>query len=215
MTVDRDALGGNDAIAAGEGAERRPPGRPRSTKVRRKILEATAELLKESGYAALSIEGVAARSGVAKTTIYRRWASLSALVVDVLVEADRQWPMPVPKGRSLAEDLAELHANWLEGLAGAGKVIPSLIAEAVHNPSIAEILRETFIRPRRQQAVAIVRHAAERGEIPDTADHDNAIDMFMGRLWYHQLVTGESDSAAGGGKAIDLILHGLTASRRR
>ena len=62
----------------------RPPGRPRDPEVDRSILKATIELLADDGFGGLSIEAVAARAGVGKTTVYRRWPSKTPLVVDAL-----------------------------------------------------------------------------------------------------------------------------------
>lgn len=191
------------------GAARRLPGRPRSSHIHRQILEAAESLLYEGGYRNLSMEGVALRAGVAKTTVYRRWPSMNDLVADVLEAANRLWPMPQTAGKSLAEDLAELYRNWVSGLAGGGRSIPALIAEAVQNRAVAQLLQERFIRPRRRQAIAMVRSAVERGELPTGTDAEDAIDMFMGRMWYRRLVTGEEVRLADQKRVVELLLDGL------
>src|SRR4051812_27075223 len=82
----------------------RPPGRPRSERAARAIIDATLALLaEEGGVTGVSIEAVAARAGVGKTTIYRRWPNKEALIIDAL--ADLKEPFPAPRGESARDDL--------------------------------------------------------------------------------------------------------------
>src|SRR3954451_25328604 len=82
----------------------RPPGRPRSERAEKAIIDATLDLLvEEAGVAGVTIEAVAARAGVGKTTIYRRWANKEALIVDAL--ATLKAPIPELTGLSAREDL--------------------------------------------------------------------------------------------------------------
>src|SRR5438552_17303325 len=82
----------------------RAPGRPRSERAEKAIIDATLDLLvEEAGVAGLSIEAIAGRAGVGKTTIYRRWPNKEALIIDALASLKRPLP-PVP-GRSVREDL--------------------------------------------------------------------------------------------------------------
>jgi AcrR family transcriptional regulator len=184
-------------------------GRPRNPETEKEIVRAAAHLLLEEGYDGLTMEKVAIRANVGKMTVYRRWKSRADLIAAVLDDANLAWPMPKPQSNSLADDLSILYRNWVAGMKGAGRVIPMLIAEAVQNPDLATMLHERFILPRRMLAVAIVERAIERGEIPDSADAQTAIDMFMGRMWYRQLVTGASIRVADEEKVIALLLNGL------
>ena len=89
----------------------RPAGRPRSEKAERAIIEATLDLIGEGmGVSELSIEAIASRAGVGKTTIYRRWSNKEDLVVDAL--ATLKAPMPRLSGTSVRDDLI----SWLEAL---------------------------------------------------------------------------------------------------
>ena len=83
-------------VSATERSPARAPGRPRSAQAHRAILDATIELFVESGYEGLSIEGVAARAGVGKTTIYRRWSSKEDLIVDAIGELIFTWSPRTP-----------------------------------------------------------------------------------------------------------------------
>jgi AcrR family transcriptional regulator len=184
-------------------------GRPRNPETERDIIKAAASILIEQGFGGLTMERVAAQAGVGKMTLYRRWKSRSDLVAAVLDDANDAWPMPKPQSDSLAEDLRTLYRNWVAGMSGAGKVIPVLIAEAIQNPELAQLLHNRFILPRRSMAIAIIDRAVERGELSPDADSQTAIDMFMGRMWYRQLVTGEKVRVADENKVISLLLHGL------
>src|SRR5437764_14075432 len=85
----------------------RPPGRPRSERADKAIVDATLDLLaEEGGVTGVSIEAVAARAGVGKTTIYRRWPNKEALIIDAL--AALKEPFPVPRGDSARDDLVAL-----------------------------------------------------------------------------------------------------------
>jgi AcrR family transcriptional regulator len=187
-------------------------GRPRNPETEKQIVRAAAQILCDEGYDGLTMEKVAARANVSKMTVYRRWKSRADLIAAVLDEANLAWPMPNPQSSSLADDLSILYRNWVNGMKGAGRVIPALIAEAVQNPDLATLLHERFILPRRLLAVAIVEQAIRRGEIPAGADAQTAIDMFMGRMWYRQLVTGASIRVADEQKVVTLLLNGLRNS---
>jgi AcrR family transcriptional regulator len=189
-------------------------GRPRNPETEREIIRAAVQILLEEGYDGLTMEKVAMRANVGKMTVYRRWKSRADLIAAVLDDANLAWPMPKPPSSSLADDLSILYRNWVAGMKGAGRVIPMLIAEAVQNPDLATMLHERFILPRRLLAVAIVERAIERGEIPEDADAQTAIDMFMGRMWYRQLVTGASIRVADEQKVIGLLLNGLRSGQQ-
>ena len=110
-------------------------GRPRSQAADRAILAAARELLAEGGLAAMSFEEVAARSGVAKTTIYRRWTSRGALAMDAFL-ADFQAQQPLPDTGSLRGDLLAALRAWIRAVThtSAGPVLAGLIAAAQLDP---------------------------------------------------------------------------------
>ncbi|HUN98738.1 MAG TPA: TetR/AcrR family transcriptional regulator [Bradyrhizobium sp.] len=185
------------------------PGRPRNPETDGDILRAAGDILIEDGYRALTMERLAARAGVGKTTVYRRWKSMSELVSALLDAADEAWPMPQAEFADIREDLRALYRNWIAGMSGAGKIIPVLIAEGVQNPELATILHERFILPRRRLAIAMIDRAKKRGEVSKSVDSQTAIDLFMGRMWYRQLVTGERISVEDEEKVIGVLIEGL------
>jgi AcrR family transcriptional regulator len=214
----RDAAGQNwmsVIVKAKQAKSTRPrhlPGRPRNPETDSDILRAAGDILIEEGYRALTMERLAARAGVGKTTVYRRWKSMSELVSALLDAADEAWPMPQAEFANIREDLRTLYRNWISGMSGAGKIIPILIAEGVQNPELATILHERFVLPRRRLAIAMIDRAKKRGEVSKTADSQTAIDLFMGRMWYRQLVTGERISVEDEEKVIGVLIEGLRRS---
>jgi len=184
-------------------------GRPRDPQVQSDILKAANAILLEEGFRALTMEGVAARAGVGKTTVYRRWSSLFELVSDILDEANSAWPMPQNECSSISDDLRTLYRNWVTGMSGAGKVIPSLIAESVQNAELAKVLHERFFLPRRRLAIARIERAKERNEVASHVDAQTLVDLLMGRMWYRQIVTGDRIRLEDEEKVISILLAGV------
>ena len=132
-------------------------GRPRSEEAHQAILAATLELLAEGGYSALTVEGVAARAGVGKATIYRRWPSKLPLVI----EAFSQLPAleEVDTG-SLVEDLEKMLRDYLHlfNATPLAAVLPSLVGERQHNPELSRLL-DPVLKGRRQPLSRSSHHA--------------------------------------------------------
>ena len=141
----------------GVGAHR-PPGRPRSAEADRAILRAAVDLLADEGYGGVTMEGVAARAGVGKATVYRRWPCKSALVVDA-VTACRERGVQPPDTGSARQDLLVFVRGFMHHLrtSDAARVMPALVAELSRNPELATEFREGFVQPRRAKVLEAVR----------------------------------------------------------
>ena len=149
-----------------------------------------AELL-EVGYGGTTIDRIAKRAGVAKTTVYRRWGSVSGLVVDMFAQAAGV-QIPVADTGSLEGDLRELARSSVALLRNAANraIIDIVVSEAVHDPSAREALT-TFFADRIENAAVIVRRAVERGEVPAGTDAGEVIRL-VGAPYYARLfVTGD------------------------
>ena len=147
-----------------------PRGRPRSQEADRAILTAAVDLLAERGLAAMSIEEVAARAGVGKTTIYRRWPSKGLLALDAFVASFRE-EQPQPDTGSLRGDLlSALHA-WVRAVTQTpmGPMLTGLIAEAQHDPELRGAWRDRVLEPLRTQHRIMLDRAIARGEIAASA----------------------------------------------
>jgi AcrR family transcriptional regulator len=184
------------------------PERRRSIRSHQAILAATAHLLAEVGYTALTIEGVAARAGVGKATVYRWWPSKGALVIEAMSAA---LAMPTfSETGDLRQDLLTVGNGMVETLAHspAGAVIPALAADLMRDPDMAEQFRDQVIRPRRSAVTQILRRAADRGELPPDVDIDLLLDVYAGAVFYRVLVSGEQVTDLLAEQLVGLLLDG-------
>lgn len=155
------------------------------------IFDATIQLLAEVGFAGLTIEGIAARAGVGKTTIYRHWCS-KARLVDEAVRA-RVAPIHAPDTGRLEEDLRLAIESVIAVVSTPpiSSLLPSLVDAAERDPEMARLHAE-FTAERRQLMKALLRRGAARGEIPVPADIDLLCDMVAGPVLYRRLVSHRS-----------------------
>jgi AcrR family transcriptional regulator len=166
----------------------RAAGRPRDPDVDRRVREATLALLTEHGYAGLRIDDVARASGVAKTTVYRRWPSLAALVLDT-VESALGPRVVAPTGDVLA-DLQTLVRVVHESLAGnpAGWSLPAIGLDLLRQPDLAVEYRRRFVDPLRDQAVALIRQGVVEGRFARDVDARAVVDAISGTIVFRRLV---------------------------
>ncbi|MGC4936975.1 TetR/AcrR family transcriptional regulator [Kribbella sp. DT2] len=168
-----------DATPFPEG--RRPGGR--SARVRAEVLAAVEQELTEHGYDGLTVDGVAARSGVHRTSIYRRWKTVDGLLVDLLESGrDDTWT-PADTG-ALTTDLIALNRELHTSLAGTAPT-SAVIAAAFRAPAAAAALTRFWDDRYRRSAVVITR-AIARGELPATTDPDRVLMAATSPL-FHQL----------------------------
>jgi AcrR family transcriptional regulator len=162
----------------------------RNEAARSAILRASRELLDRRGFRRLTIEGIAARAGVGKTTIYRWWPGKAAVVMEAVLEAASP-RMPFPDTGSAREDLRAQLTSVIElyTQTDTGRGIRALIAESQHDPSLAESLRDRFIASRRAEATTVFERGIERGELRADLDVGVAIDALYGAIYYRLLVS--------------------------
>jgi AcrR family transcriptional regulator len=183
----------------------RRPGRPRSETTRRAILTAAIDELQEHGYAALTIEGIAARAGAGKQTIYRWWPSKADVVLDALLDlaATR---IAVPDKGSLRADLtAFLSATFRQR--GQRPVLIGLMAQALLDPVFHAAFRDRFLFSRRAALRGILERAVTRGEISPNVDLELLIDIVYGVLWYRLLLDHEPLSQEAGRQLASLVVR--------
>ncbi len=207
----KDAAAKGAAAKASAPAEPGRRGRPRSEEADRAILAAATELLTEHGLAGMSIEEVAARAGVGKSTIYRRWPNRGALALDAfLTEFSSQ--LPAPDTGSLRSDLRAALRAWVRAVTKtpAGRMLAGLLAEAQRDPPLGNAWRERVMEPLRSAHRVIVERAIERGEIAPGTDPDLVLDLLFGPA-YHRLLNRHrplSDNFVRG--VVDLLMDGVT-----
>jgi AcrR family transcriptional regulator len=172
--------------------EASPPGRgrPRDGALDERILEQLLVLLNSRGYAGLTLDELAVRSDVAKSTILRRWPSKAA-VAAAGVERLALQSVDVPDSGTLRGDLsALLHGARDTFGRGRGQFVPRLLREAGHHPEITDLL-DAVLHTRRQAYRRVLARAVARGELDPSADQELLIDMLIGPLWTRLLITRE------------------------
>jgi AcrR family transcriptional regulator len=163
-------------------------GRRRDRALDDRILEQLLALLGSHGYAGLTLDELAARSGVAKTTILRRWPSKAA-VAAAGVERLALQSVDVPDSGTLRVDLlALLHGAEETFVRGRGQFVARLIREAGHHPEIADLVY-TVIHTRRQAYRRVLALAIARGELAPSVDQELLIDLLIGPIWTRLLIT--------------------------
>ncbi|MGW2424265.1 TetR/AcrR family transcriptional regulator [Streptomyces sp. NPDC001709] len=196
-------------MPTGETSSRRTGGRIRSEDAHNAVLATTIELVEELGYQAVTIERIATRADVAKSTIYRWWKSKAPLVMDAYRTAVEQ-RMPEPDTGSLTGDLTAF-VTALYGVTAHPirvKTLRGLMAEAQLDPAFAEPFRE-WVESRRAVMLTLLTRGVERGELPATADLDATTDHVFGLFWYRLLVGHQPLDPAQVPAHIDQLLHGL------
>lgn len=166
-----------------------PPGRPRSVKSHQAMLKATLELLAEVGYQSMSIEAIASRAGVGKTTIYRRYNSKEELVADA-IESLREEVL-IPDTGSLWGDIDLLIENAAKiTLSPLGRqTVALIISTASSSQTFAEVYATKYLKPRRQAFSIVLERAKIRNEIPADIDSDLVFDLISGVMLYAQVFT--------------------------
>ena len=179
------------------GRAARRPGRPRSEAAERAILEAVIDLFIEGApYGVLSVEQIAARAGVGKATLYRRWPNKEALVIDAV--ARLQEPCPVPDladGRTIRQYLLEAMAWIHEGMISgrSGQAWNAVMSEGFRHPELTHRYMETVVEPRRDVMRAILRHAIAAGELRADLDVEVALRMVVSPMTMSSTVPADAD----------------------
>jgi AcrR family transcriptional regulator len=174
-------------------AESRPiRGRPRDPAADDAILEATFRQLIDVGYAGMSIEAVAAASGVAKTTIYRRWPTKRDLVVAALETETPFEPPPadVDSRTALGRFVRGAIAMLIES--GAIRILGSLLVEEQREPGLLGIFRQRILEPRRGMVEAMLRRGIDRGEVRPDIDPLVVTEMVAGAVFGHHAILGRT-----------------------
>ncbi|MGE9694011.1 MULTISPECIES: TetR/AcrR family transcriptional regulator [unclassified Streptomyces] len=196
--------------------ERHRSGRPRSAAADAAILAATREVLVESGWSGLTLGDVAARAGVAKTTLYRRWAGKNELVVDavaVLFDA-----LELPDCGSLAGDVSAVvlrFARLLERPETRTSLM-AVIAESTRDEALRDRIRSAIVDRQKRLVLLGRRRAQDRGEIPRDPDPVSAarsadliFDVIAGTVVHRALVSAEPVDEEWSRRLAALLIEGL------
>jgi AcrR family transcriptional regulator len=187
-------------------------GRRRSASSHRAIIAATQELLVERPYREVTIEGIAARAGVGKQTIYRWWPSKASLVLESYLTGADAVPPPAEQA-NVREDVRAL-LDWLIAVLAeptGGRVVAALVGDIQHDPVLAEGFHRDVVPARRRAMLAALERGRARGEIRADADLELAVDTLHGAVFYRLLLSGKSLDDAFTEQLASQVLGGLAA----
>jgi AcrR family transcriptional regulator len=187
--------------------KRRPGGR--TARVRAAVIAATLAELADVGYSALSLESVAKRAGVGKTTLYRRWGTREELVLEAMLERAGEHISVADTG-SLRRDLLELARTAAANAATpeVAAMARAVAAESPHDPRLAAANRR-FWAERLALDGAIIERAIERGEIEPGTDPARVVESVLGPIHLRLLLTGEVVDRRFLEGIVDTVIHGI------
>ncbi len=162
----------------------------RSERARDEVLEATADLMTEVGLERTTIDEIAARSGVAKTTIYRHWPTKQALLIAAVRNCLEY--TPTPNTGDLRTDLVACFDSMVRASAGSrvGKMLTSLLDGAARDPELDRLLR-AYMVDRSLPLRTVLQLAQGRGELPADLDLHLAAALFIGPVTYRKTILRE------------------------
>ena len=192
-----------------EESQSKAPGRRRCPVAHQNILCAARTLLAEIGFADLTIEGIAERAGVGKTTIYRHWPNKASLVLDAFIEAATK-QFPFPDTGSVREDLRLQMRRMIKLMNGPeGRTIATLIGGAQADAELAEAFRSRWLTARREEARQIIQRGKERNEIRADIDPEVLLDALYGPLYFRLLIGHAPLTPGYADKLVSLVMSGL------
>jgi AcrR family transcriptional regulator len=178
---------------------------------RRAILDATRAILGGGGMRALTVEAVAARSGVAKTTIYRQWRDKWELAVDVvMIDMLPRFANPVDVGDTRSELLTFVDSvvDTL-GSRPTGPGMQALVSEIATQPALAETYRTRVVDPRRETLAPVIERGIARGDLRPDTSVELVHELLVGPVFYRLLLSGGPLEAGLGAQIVDAVLDGF------
>jgi AcrR family transcriptional regulator len=161
-------------------------GRPRDERIDTEVVSAVLNALKEGGYRAVTIDGIARRVGRARTSIYRRWPSKRNLVAYAVVSEMGNDPAPDTGG--IRGDLEAAVGTLLKAFAGPlGQALAGLVADMAQDTDLAATIRQEVLAARRRSMREALERARRRGEVRTGLDVELVLDMLTGPFYYRTL----------------------------
>jgi AcrR family transcriptional regulator len=189
----------------------------RAERSNKAILDATRELLAADGdVGSLTVEAVAARSGVAKTTIYRRWRDKWELALDaVMIDMLPSFANPVDVGDTRKELITFVDSVvkiWAS--APYGPAMQALVSQIATQPELAREYRERVVEPRRDQLAPVIERGIQRGDLRPDTDVRLVHEFLVGPILYRLLLSGGPLDRRLGTRLVDAILDGFSPETR-
>lgn len=183
-------------------------GRPRDPKVDEAVLRAAIFILARNGYPNLTIDRISQQSGVAKTSIYRRWNSKHEIVLDAI--AQQLGELPMPESDDVIADLTVLITGLYKSLneTVAGRALPAISAELLGNTDLAAAYRRRFVEPLRDHALRLLRRGMTDGVLRADLDVEAFIDAVAAPPIFRPLALGKPATSEFGQSILRLVLNG-------
>ncbi|MDM0074077.1 TetR-like C-terminal domain-containing protein [Variovorax sp. J2P1-59] len=189
-------------------------GRPRSAEVTRAVRAAALALAYEGGAPFATIERIAASSGVAKTSIYRRWPNAASIVMDAFL-AEVGPKIRYRRKPRVEETFVDSVRQLVAALKGGrGDLLRHLLAAAQSDPQLLQAFQNNWIAPRRAQAMAVIVEAQAEGQLAANIDADALVDAIYGAVYYRLMIPYEELSAAYARKMVRQVFEGVVGGRR-
>lgn len=169
------------------------------------ILDATRELIAERGVEGLTMEGVAARSGVAKTTIYRRWRDKDELGLAILVDDTDKISAPPDLGDTRKELC--MFVRTAKQIIETGGIIQGLVSDVATNPQLAQVYRQQIVDKRLAEVKTVVDRGIARGDLRADTDVRLAHEMMVGPLFYRLLFSGAPLNTAHVNSIVEAVMR--------
>jgi len=193
---------------------RNAPTRLRPSEIQKRVLNASYENVLRIGFRAVTVESVSAQTGIAKTSIYRRWPNKAAMVMDAFIFRIGPCIGFPPSNDHIGSIRKQMLALAKAFRGPAGTMIKALLGEAQFDVELAEAFRKQWLLPRREIAIAAVQAAINSGELRADVDVQVTLDALYGGLYY-RLLTGSgplSDTYVDG--LFSHVIEGLGAEPR-
>jgi len=189
----------------------RRPGRPRSEQAEQAIIEATLDLFAEQGFEGVCVEAVAARAGVGKATIYRRWPNKEELLLAAF--SSLKSPFPEPKEVSVRDDLLAMVEVMCADKADPRKSrrYALLLGDGERYPRLMARYKETIVEPRRDAMRAVIRRGVQTGELRPDTDVEIAMLTLTGAIMAQEKTPDGALDGNFATRLVDGLLLGLSA----
>lgn len=186
-------------------------GRPRDERSGAAIIQAATELVVENGYAATSIGAIAARAGVGKDTVYRRWSGKPELVYEAVFTASDT--ADLPDTGTLEGDLAVVVQSLVEEFStpAAASALPGLLADFAATRELRATIRSRFLQPAKERLVTVFDRAEQRGETGADLPVDLVLDTLAGAVFFHLGVIGEHPAPDLARRIAAIVTKGIEA----
>lgn len=190
-------------------SEQRAPGRPRSDTSRSAILKAAYQMLREGGYAQFTVEGVAARAGAGKATIYRWWSNKGTLAVEAFLVAVAPRMDAIKPTDDPLDDLRR-HLHTAAGIyrGRAGQLIRELLALGHADAETGRLLFSGYLTPRREAGLVALRRVEEAGLLRPGVDVEVLADALWGPIFHRLVVVHSTLERAFIDRLLDVVLEG-------